>query len=167
MSDSGDGEDLPPLPEKIACPECGHYCEGEEVREAKMKENLSNNGYLHRDVWFTCPECGYGDEEDERWVHGIPVRNYDGGEDLWCDACETWYMVHRVGVEGMKLVDGEGMIRVPEEGIVLHVKCPVCFDFKRVKRVAGNSGIALVGFPPITGEINRDTAPFGYDQNPP
>jgi len=148
-------------PENARCPECGTPAPDEQVDRAVVHDRLENNGYLHGDFNFTCPECDYS------YVHGVPVGDFEGGTDLWCGGCETYVMVHRVVAIGpCQTTDGE-TFDAPGDGVLLHTKCPGCYRFEKIKREPDRNGVALVGYPSITGEVNDETRPYGWEDDPP
>lgn len=144
-------------PENARCPECGAEPPQEQIDRAIVHDRLTNTGYLHGDFNFECEECGFGGDGD-RWVHGVPVGDFEGGADLWCDPCDTWFMVHRVATTGS---------HVPDDGVLLHLKCPSCFRFEKINRKGDRRGVHLVGYPPITGKIDDETRPYGWSDEPP
>lgn len=129
-----------PAPEDVGCPGCG----ARPTAESIAQHRLSANGYLHDDVQYECSEC------DRSWVHGIPIGE-GGADDLWCMVCDNaWKFIHRVDVS-----------RSGKDSVLLHVKCPNCYHFDKITRRPGRNGVALVGYPPITGAT--DTAQdYGY-----
>lgn len=148
--------DVVDAPAESLCPECGTPPPDEQVDRAIAYERLTNTGYLHADFDFECAECG------AEWTCGKPVGDFEGGDDLWCDSCDDGYMlVHRVvcGVQSW----------VPDDGVGIHLKCPrpECHHFRKVTREADHTGVVLVGYPPITGEVTEDTRPYGWADEPP
>lgn len=136
------------LPTESNCPECGGSPDDESLRLSK----LSDMGYVHQDVHYTCEECSC------QWACGVPI---DGPEEepdipgkkgsLWCESCdETWMLPHRT-----KYLDSET--------VRLDMKCPrpECNFFRRVIRKTGPQGYALIGYPQIVGKIDG-AQPFGY-----
>lgn len=144
-----------PVPDvPIFCPECG----GEPVRSAdeiQVQHRLSAMGYLHDDQDPECSECGHS------WTHGVPVGQFEGGEDLLCDSCQhdpslkrpVYYRVHRVEWQ-------QG------DRVLLHLKCPRCYLFTTVERERDNRGVALVGYPDITGSTDGADE-YGWTGQPP
>lgn len=167
---------------KTNCPQCG----GEPTGESEVKHNLSNMGYLHDDQTFVCSNC---DRDYTHGVPvgepDVPA------EDLWCDVCELGYMsVHRVKVLSTKQVElqlkchhhhpfdcpecAEGIrrdgVRVTEERSfhcphceeeLLRDDVPYCFYFNKTLRKADNHGVAMVGYPIITGQT-EGAEPYGW-----
>lgn len=130
-----------PIPKDSKCPKCG----GDPIPE-EVTMRLSSMGYHHNDQKQVCEECG------NQWKNGIPIGSPDPDEmggDLWCTSCDSGYMfVHRVK---------------PGAITTLHLKCPNedCYHFKKVDREPDSTGLTLVGYPNITG--NMDGArPSGY-----
>jgi uncharacterized protein with PIN domain len=125
-------------PEKTRCPDCGTVPTEESVRD----KQLSDLGYLHQDTFFECESCS------REWTCGVPIGSSDTyAEELFCKACQdSWYRVHRVKVNPVESGPG-GTFH-------LHLKCPNCYDFERIDREVDNRGIALVGWPQITGEMD-------------
>lgn len=149
-----------PIPDvDVFCPRCG----GEPQQtpdELRVQHRLSAMGYKHDDQTFTCSEC----EHD--WTHGVPVGEYDlqDADDLRCHSCrhdpevdETpWYFVHRVKLQRAPSAANRGQF-------TLHLKCPRCYLFASTTRETDRKGVALVGYPPITGEIKEDETPaYGW-----
>lgn len=131
-----------PTPSESLCPRCG----GEPGYSPQHR--LSNLGYLHDDVHFTCSECKLD------WTCGVPIGEYRGkwADELFCDSCEEEYgLVHRVGVD-----DNRNHIR-------LHMKCPNpdCYNFWKVKRETDENGLALTGYSVTTGSM-EGAEPHGY-----
>lgn len=128
---------------------------------------LSAVGYKHDDVHMTCSDCEY------RWVCGRPVGEYDGplAEDLFCASCEERYgLAHHVELlteDGENATDGNHYVHDDGEAgdIRLHLKCPntECNRWWTTARTPDEDGVALVGYPEITGTIDDETAPRGYD----
>lgn len=134
-----------PLPEDSHCPECG----AEPTTESIIEHRLSDHGYLHDDVKLKCR----GDECGTEWAHGVPIGDFDRPEmadDLFCSSCsDAWMFVHRVAPKSAN--------------VVLHLKCPNCYNFDKVRRSKDtrNGNVVLVGYPQITGETSG-CDPFGY-----
>lgn len=132
-----------PIPVDSKCPECG----GEPLPD-RVVHNLSAIGYTHDDQKHVCEDCG------SEWTNGVPIGEFDRPEmaaDLRCDSCEdAWMLVHRVAPKSAN--------------VVLHLKCPKCFHFERVRRTkdAKNGDVALVGYPQISGETSG-CDPYGYE----
>lgn len=149
MTEWGADEAHIELPTESKCPACGSDPDEESTRLS----HLSDMGYLHQDVRFSCSEC------EATWSCGVPVDGSDEepdfpgrGGSLWCDSCnDSWMLIHRV--------------RPNSDGgqVLLDLKCPreECNYFTRARRVTGSEGFALVGYPQITGKIDGST-PFGY-----
>lgn len=138
-------------PEDSMCP----YCGGDPTGESEVKHRLSAMGYKHDDVELKCSDCG------ETWPCGVPIGSYDGkrAAELFCDSCQDRYMLtHRVE-PNWKKADEQG-----SDGweVLVHLKCPNCYYFKRIRRSCGNRGVALMGYPQITGEIDEEASPDGY-----
>lgn len=131
-----------PRRENSTCPECG----GESLPD-RVAHNLSAIGYTHDDIENMC-------ENGHTWTNGVPIGEFDRPEmanDLFCSSCEDeWMFVHRVAPKSTN--------------VVLHLKCPNCFHFTRVRRSKDtkNGDVALVGYPQITGET-AGCDPYGYD----
>lgn len=131
-----------PIPADTRCPECG----GEPLPD-RVTHNLSAIGYTHDDIQNVCADCG------GEWTCGVPIGEFDRPEmedDLWCDACDdSWVLIHRVAPKSTY--------------IVLHTKCPNpdCNDFDRIRRKPDDSGVALVGYPQITGST-EGCKPYGW-----
>lgn len=101
-------------------------------------------GYLHDDIGLECPQCG------KSWTLGVPVGEFDGGEDLICDSCGVFMWVHRVVTQpDHKPYDLE-----------VHLKCGSCYNFKKITRT-GKDNVTLIGYPHITGST-ADAEPFGW-----
>lgn len=130
------GMEEQPFPEESKCPECG----GEPSEDSKQRKRLQNLGYLAQDVFPECEDCG------NQWKCGIPIGEYEEGDDLWCDSCDSeWMYPHFI-----KLLERAGHRRYK-----LNLKCPndSCFHYKTIHRDADNSGKAMMGYPPITGTM--------------
>lgn len=136
----------------VSCPEC----DGELTEESIVKHELSKQGYVHDDVELECKEC------DHTFALGMPIGVFSEGEDLRCDACnDYWMMVHRV-----QPFTGNKEETVTEGKVVLHLKCPNCFYFKKIERMQGEQGVALTGYPVITGAVKEsEVEAFGYPSN--
>lgn len=132
-----------PIPDTTRCPECG----GEPLSDL-VTHNLSALGYAHDDQQHVCEDCGH------EWTNGVPVGEFDRpdmADDLYCSSCDDeWMFVHRVAPKSAN--------------VVLHLKCPNCYHFDRVRRSKDtkNGGVALVGYPQITGET-AGCDPYGYE----
>lgn len=150
-----------PVPDvPIFCPECG----GEPVKqsgELLVEHRLGNMGYLHDDQNPECSECG------NTWAHGVPVGEYEwaDSDDLRCHSCrhdpdledDQFYRVHRVVMSRKASPGGPGRV-------TLHLKCPRCYLFSKAEREQDHRGVALVGFPDITGSVDHeDVKPYGYE----
>jgi len=144
-----------PAPETpLFCPDCGAELDT-STEDLLVEHRLSAMGYLHDDQVLTCPECG------SQSTHGVPVGEFEGGLDLECRSCRhdpsleqpQFYRVHRV---------------VWQQGdqARLHLKCPRCFHFRSVERERDNRGVALVGYPDITGST-EGADPYGWHEDPP
>jgi len=156
--------DQPDLPEvDVFCPHCGArpiYMPEELV---DVQHRLSASGYLHDDMAFRCSsdECG------EQWTHGVPIGEYelDDVDDLQCHSCrndpaldgDQYYRVHRVHIKRQSTAAQVGFVE-------LHLKCPRCYLFAKAERDTDKRGVALVGFPDITGSIKAADHDYGYDQ---
>lgn len=136
-------EETAPKPHRyadIACPQCGAEPTDESVRSV----NLSDLGYKHADTQYECSECQY------RWTHGVPIGSDDAlADDLECNACDGWYLIHRVETTS-------------NDAVKLHLKCPECHDFETTGRTLDSHNRALVGYPQITGELNTER-PYGFN----
>lgn len=138
-----------PAPAETRCPECG----APPTEESKRDRHLSNLGYLHQDVRLRCS----ADDCDGLWVAGMPIGEFDRpdlAEDLRCDACESDLpmLVHRVRMRG---VGGHDI------GIDLKCPNPECYRFEQVGRDLDKEGVALVGYPEITGQT-EGADPYGW-----
>lgn len=123
------------FPEESKCPECG----GEPSEESKRNKRLQNLGYLAQDIFPECEDCG------NQWKIGVPIGEYEHGEDLWCDSCDSeWMLVHFV-----KLMERGG-----NKKYKFNLKCPNpdCLHYKTIRRESDPSGKAMMGYPPITGK---------------
>lgn len=134
------------VPSDSMCP----YCGGTPTDESVIEHRLSANGYLHDDIHMQCQDCS------NEWPCGVPIGEIDDdySADLYCDSCEKRYMrIHRVapdwGAPGGR------------ERVLLHLKCPNCFFFDKVIRDCGDRGVALVGYPDITGS-RENAKPYGW-----
>lgn len=141
--------DEQPFPEDAACPECG----GEPTPESKRKHHLQSLGYLADDGHPECRECG------AMWRIGRPIGEFEGGDDLWCESCDSRYM----RVHFIKLMERGGSIRHYK----LNLKCPnpECVHYDTVRRESDASGRALVGYPDITG-TTEGADPVGWTDRP-
>jgi rubredoxin len=164
----GDDEEEAPslseqrIPSNTTCP----YCGAEPTGDSKVKHQLSAVGYLHDDIHLECSEC------DEKWACGVPIGQVDDGynEDLYCDSCTDRYMqIHRLQVDFKGMA--ERLRQIEEESgvasinhmerdelaekinplLTIHLKCPNCYYFKKISRTFDDRGVALMGFPEITG----------------
>lgn len=134
--------------DKISCPDC----DAEPTHESIVKHNLSDMGYFHDDAQMECRDCG------TTWTHGLPIGEYTEGEDLWCKVCDDSYrLVHRI-----KLVETDAGMRKYR----LHTKCPNCYHFRRLNRESDENGLALVGYPHITGDVDG-AEDYGYSDGSP
>lgn len=115
--------------------------------DGQVAHNLSAIGYTHDDQNLICEDCGH------TWTCGVPIGEFDREDmaaDLWCDSCDDeWAFVHRV-----QLTSGGTF--------TLHLKCPNCKTFEKVERNPDDSGVALVGYPQITGSTD-DASAYGYE----
>jgi len=123
-----------PFPSEAKCPECG----GEPTEESAQKHRLQALGYLADDGFPVCEDCG------NQWKIGRPIGEFEGGEDLWCNSCDSGYM----RVHFIKHMERAGNIKYK-----LNLKCPNenCYHYKTISREADSSGRTLVGYPDITG----------------
>lgn len=156
------------VPDEAGCPDCG----GDPTDESVQERRLSDLGYLSGECPLVCEDCG------NEWLLGVPVGEFERGDDLVCPACEkdedaegtVYYMVHRVDQRPPDPPDEWDDFRREtvldmEDPVLLHLKCPRCFHMPTgggVYRDADDRGIALVGFPPITGTTDGVRAPYGY-----
>jgi hypothetical protein len=141
MTELPDDPDDVPNPRDTRCPACGSPATDESITQAQ----LSDLGYLHKDVSYECTADGC----TETWVHGIPVGSASAfADDLTCGVCGECFLIHRVVIQ--------------TESVLLHKKCPGCFNFATTHRDTDDGGRALVGYPQITGALNPDK-PYGYD----
>lgn len=130
------------VPEESNCPDCG----ASPTDESVVNHRLAAVGYLHDDVKLECSEC------DGDWLLGIPIGE-GGHDDLWCPSCDDSYsFVHRV----------EHLTNTGTERYRLHLKCPNCFTFRKVFREPDENGLALVGYPVLTGTQDSQTKRDGY-----
>lgn len=144
MGKRHDDIDYVPTPSDSCCP----YCGGDPTDVSERDHTLSKMGYLHDDVRMECEDCG------KTWPCGVPIGEYDGGDDLFCTSCEKRFMrVHRVDPDAYQ-----------DHEIRLHLKCPNedCRYFKKITRESDDNGLYLIGYPDITGEISEDTKAYGY-----
>lgn len=152
-----------PIPAKSRCPECGD----EPTDESLVEHHLSNMGYLHDDIELRC-------ENDHTWVCGVPIgRDDEYGEDLHCDSCgDRFMLVHRVQITREAALQWGRRDR-ESLPINVHLKCPngcedenaeACFYFKSVKRESDERGIALIGYPQITGS-REGAEPYGWNES--
>jgi len=130
------------VPEESHCPECG----ASPTEDSVVQHRLAAVGYLHDDVKLQCSEC------EASWLLGIPIGE-GGYDDLWCPSCDDSYaFVHRV----------EHLADRDTEKYRLHLKCPNCFTFRKVTREPDENGLALVGYPCLTGKSDSRTKNDGY-----
>ena len=134
-----------PIPSDSKCPICG------ADPEYNPRHQLSASGYLHDDIEMTCSECGH------QWPCGVPIGEYAGplAEDLWCDSCDQRYaLVHRV----KPLPDDH------DDDLEFHMKCPdeECYHFWMFTRKVGEGGVCLMGYPDITGNVDRAVSKYGH-----
>lgn len=143
MSDELDEQ---PVPSETTCPHCG----AEPTDETARAHHLSDLGYMHDDVTLVCSDC------EESWVCGVPIGNSTEFEEkLWCDSCDNCFgLVHRVDVSQMP-----DMVKV-------HMKCPNddCHHFWVSERYPDEDGVALIGYPKITGQTEGARA-YGYNED--
>lgn len=157
MADELTEQAVPDVP--VFCPECGGQ-PAQDLDELRVQHNLSAMGYLHDDQMLECGDC------ENAWTHGVPIGTY-GADDLECDSCRhdpnldepQYYRVHRVVPSRQATPGSAGRI-------TLHLKCPRCYLFKKVERQMDNRGVALVGFPEITGSMDG-ADPYGWAEAPP
>lgn len=156
------------IPMKSHCPECGEPPTTRSAEQAIAQHRLSDVGYLHDDIRLTC-----GNEH--KWTCGVPIGEFEAGDDLWCDSCDEAYMfTHRVAISKQNAemwANGERE-HLP---LTVHLKCPngcdsndpteKCFYFKQVRRVTDDRGVALLGYPPITGSA-AEAEPYGWSERP-
>lgn len=129
-----------PIPSDSKCPECGS-----DPLSDRVAHNLSAIGYTHDDIENVC-------ENGHTWTNGVPIGEFDRemADDLWCSSCdESLMLVHRVAPKSAD--------------VVLHLKCPECFYFTRVRRPLDkqHGDVALVGYRPNTGDTTG-CKPYGY-----
>lgn len=136
-----------PVPEYARCPNCG----APPTEESIVQHRLQKLGYMHDDITFKCSKCGTAH------LHGIPIGR-GGYEDLWCGCNgDSYFLVHRVELPTTTLLPG-----VKNKVIILHLKCPVCYRFKKINRTIDEQyGVALVGYPQITGQM-EGAKPYGW-----
>lgn len=139
------------IPDSAKCPNCG----AEPTEESVVEHRLSNMGYLHDDIWLECKECGYDDE----WLLGVPIGEYDSGDDLVCDSCSTPYRIHRIKIVLRSLGDNPEDIRLR-----LMCKCPNCNYYPKPfpTREVDKDGVSLMGHPDITG-TTEDAEAYGWN----
>lgn len=132
-----------PIPSETRCPACG----SEPTHDSIVTHRLSASGYRHDDLRLECGECG------SRWTCGIPIgQEMEYGDDLYCDACrDSPMLIHRVRVLG-------------DHNLELHLKCPNCYYFDTLERETDESGLALMGYPSITGSF-EGADPYGYTED--
>lgn len=133
------------MPSASKCP----YCGGEPKHNPENV--LGATGYTYNDVKFKCREC------DEEWTCGVPIGEHDGtlAEELFCASCETRYgLPHRIKFRSERVAE-------------IHMKCPECFYFWKIRRETDKHNVILFGFPQITGSIEDADAPLGYDESLP
>lgn len=143
------------IPDETACP----YCGAPPTDESTVEHNLSACGYLHDDIKLECRDCG------ESWMCGVPVGGHADGDsdavpDLFCASCDH----HRLLVHRVELVTAPTSDAIPDDIstlVQLHLKCPSCNWFTTTVRAPDRSGVALVGYPSITGDL-EDAAASGY-----
>lgn len=139
-----------PVPERAACPECGADATDASVRRHK----LSALGYVHDDQYLECAECNH------EWILGVPIGEAaDYPDQLHCDGCDTFRLVHRVALAENQLD------KTPPDRFDLHLKCPECASFvvhKRKVDTDPDQPVVLVGYPQLTG-AQDGAEPFGYD----
>ena len=139
-----------PAPSETRCPDCG----APPTEESKRDKQLSSLGYLHQDVRLACSNVDCGRE----WSVGQPIGEFDRPDlaaDLACDSCEeTSMLVHRIRV-------GAGV----GGGLKLDLKCPnpECHYFDQIVRDTDENGVALVGYPQITGRTDG-ADPYGWGE---
>ena len=138
-----------PAPAESRCPDCG----APPTEASRREKTLSDLGYLHQDVRFTCSnmECG------REWSCGQPIGEFDRpvlAADLECDSCGDRMLVHRVRMRGVAGAD-----------ITLDLKCqnPRCHYFAQAGRDLDENGVALVGHPAITGQT-EGADPYGWQE---
>lgn len=145
MSDINPERDLDEQPlQPTRCPECG----GDPSPD--VAHHLSALGYLHDDQTRICEDCGH------RWYCGVPIGEFDRpdlAEKLQCE-CGGWRLVHRVTT---------GDTTDPRH-ISLHLKCPQCYSFATDTREVDSDGIALVGYPQISGQTDG-CDPYGWEDD--
>lgn len=134
------------VPSATMCP----YCGGKPTDASARDHQLSAVGYLHDDIQLTCRDC------DSEWACGMPIGELDHpmAEDLYCDSCTDRFMrVHRVAPDW----------GCPEnrQRVLIHAKCPNCFYFDKFVRECGPRGIALMGYPDITGSL-ENASEYGW-----
>lgn len=170
---------------KTNCPRCG----GEPTEESQAKHRLSDMGYLHDDQTFVCQNCN----RDYTHGVPVGDPDMDA-EDLWCDVCELGYMkVHRVKhrhddkirlhlkcdhhhpfdcpecedtiqADGVQVTKDRSFLCPHCEGELDRPDIPYCFYFNRAIREPDPNGVALVGFPAITGQL-EGAQPYGWSED--
>lgn len=130
-----------PEPSASNCPYCG------SEPEYDPQHVLAASGYTHDDIHFTCSEC------EREWTCGVPIGGQDNelADDLFCRSCEERYgLVHRVQP-------------ISDNAVQIHLKCPNgdCYNFWQIKRQS-ESGIILMGYPEITGDMEKAETKFGH-----
>lgn len=140
-------------PRETRCPECGAKPDAQDL----ARHILSDVGYAHDDQVFECPD----EDCDTEWSCGVPVGEFEYGDDLWCPSCEgAWVFVHRT-VPRAIVENGQAVVT----GATLHVKCDNCNNFSgTIHREADERGRILTGYPPITGMI-EGCEPHGYPES--
>lgn len=177
-----------PYPEASKCPECG----GEPTDESKVHHRLSAVGYLHDDGSLKCSDCGETwsigrpigrfDGGDDLWcgscdegfmrVHRVQLVEDDhykkynlhlkcpNHSPFDCEACPATIFEPKR--------DSDGRIYCPACGHEYEPNdVPGCVHFKTIQRESDEDGLALVGYPDITGSMDGATDAYGYPEDEP
>ena len=104
-----------PLRTATRCPDCG----GEPTPD--VEHTLSALGYAHDDQRHVCSECG------RTWTCGVPIGEFDDGEDLRCPDpdCDEWGRVVDVDADSVSV-----------EAMRFDHKCPECYYFAQGHEIA-------------------------------
>lgn len=132
-----------PEPDKATCPFCG----AEPTDQSKVEHRLASIGYLHDDISYECDEC------ERTFTHGMPIGEppEEYYRDLRCSNCGDGQFgrVHYVTL-------------FEDSMLLLKLKCPECMLVWDVHRRLDAQNAALVGFPGITGDIEKAERSYGH-----